>query len=897
MARLPVDIAELSNRNELPSGAMNVQAADARNFGGQVGAAVAGIGDAVQGLALKIEANKRQATGFDIEQQFLALQEEEAREYQERQRGLAGSGDGHWEATREATATKYNEWVDSLPSWAQDEYRTKAASKIAQRSNAAFQDQYVQQDNNTRAVLTEEERKAGVAVQENPETFEEFRARQHGLIDKSTLPAAEKEQRKREIDAALAVTAAESDAVNNPGVALGVTMQPGVEGIKGLIRSKEGFRTTAYWDVNAWRTGYGSDTYTTADGKVHKVTQDSVITQEDAERDLDRRINTEFMPAAIGAMGVDAWSNLSPAAQAVMVSLSYNYGAGAWTGRLKGVADAAKSGDPVAVAAAVRGLAGDNNGVNSGRRNAEADMVATGQGTGGAPPAYLEYLTADQRAAYERTAQNSFQGQIAAAQAIADAQRKADQDAALLSILEGPDPEGAAQAAREGGLFGTYEEVKKLNTALKARQDEGASATLGADLLSGAVPADRQSADHRKAVNSAFTGAVKAGVEPEVAARAAFDKTGIVPPDYAKGLIAGAASNDPARVAAAMASTSSLLGVDPNAFNGVPNTNKLRDDALVFNHRTQVLGESNEDAAKAILALRAQPPASAAAQEERLKAFRKDVLTPEQVEAGLAEAAGAWFFGSGATVPVGELTGGDAMRGIYRGLAEEGLRKFADPDLALTYASEEMGRRFGVFNGTLTQYPPDKAGVPALPNSDDPYAWVAEQAAKHASEALGEEFAADSIVLVPVENRGVSTRAGFTGNPMAIPGKPGKTSVPYSVVVIPADGSPAMMMPGVFFPDIEEYVAAKNAAPPTDGFMTPRGFVPGEDGGAPVTPEEAQAAQERELRGAAAVEAGRQMREIDPAEMARREAMTGLQARPTSEQLTDMFNFANPPQE
>jgi GH24 family phage-related lysozyme (muramidase) len=836
MARLPVDIADLSNRNELPSGAMNVQQATARSAGGQVGAAVAGLGDAVQGLALKIEANKRQSSGFDIEQQFLALQEEEAREYQERQRGLAGSGDGHWEATREATATKYNEWVDSLPSWAQDEYRTKAASKIAQRSNAAFQDQYVQQDNNTRAVLSDEERKAGVAVQENPETFEEFRARQHGLIDKSTLPAAEKETRKREIDAALAVTAAESDAVNNPGRALGATMQPGVEGIKGLIRKKEGFRETAYWDVTAWRTGYGSDTYTTADGKVHKVTQDSVITREDAERDLDRRINTEFMPAAVDATGADAWAKLSPAAQAVMTSLSYNYGAGAWTGRLKGVADAAKTGDPQALAEAVRGLAGDNGGVNAGRRNSEADMVLSGTGQGGAPPAYLEYLNADQRAAYERTAQNAFQGQMQDAQAIADAQRKAAQDAALLSILEGPDPDGAYAAARQEGLFGTYDEVKKLDTALKGRQENDTSTQRGLDIMSGAVLADRMSEGDRKAVNMAFNSSVRAGVEPEVAARAAFDKTGIVPPDFAKGLMAGAASRDPAKVEAALVGAANLLGADPNAFNGVTNSGRLVDDAFEFQRRTQILGESSADAAAAILADRLKPPASAAALTEGLKTFRKDVLTPEAVEAGLAAAAeNGW--GRDAAVPVGAMTGGDAMRSIYRGLAEEGFRKFGDPDRAISYAATEVGRRFGIFNDTLIQYPPDKAGLPALPNSDEPYAWVAEQAATEATAALGVDVPPGQVVLVPVEERGVSTRAAFTGTPMSIPGKQGKASVPYSIVVVPDDGGAPMVVPGVFLPDIEDYVKTKNAAPvatdpgvmgygagvevPTDPLMTP----------------------------------------------------------------------------
>ena len=41
-----------------------------------------------------------------------------------------------------------------------------------------------------------------------------------------------------------------------------------------LIKRFEGFRTTPYWDVNAYRTGYGSDTVTLADGSSpsHQIT-------------------------------------------------------------------------------------------------------------------------------------------------------------------------------------------------------------------------------------------------------------------------------------------------------------------------------------------------------------------------------------------------------------------------------------------------------------------------------------------------------------------------------------------------------------------------------------------------------------------------------------------------
>ena len=67
---------------------------------------------------------------------------------------------------------------------------------------------------------------------------------------------------------------------------------------KQLLRDSEGYRSEPYWDVNAWRIGYGSDTQTDAQGRVTRVTQNSRETREGAERDLQRRIRQEFMPSS-----------------------------------------------------------------------------------------------------------------------------------------------------------------------------------------------------------------------------------------------------------------------------------------------------------------------------------------------------------------------------------------------------------------------------------------------------------------------------------------------------------------------------------------------------------------------------------------------------------------------
>lgn len=146
-----------------------------------------------------------------------------------------------------------------------------------------------------------------------------------------------------------------------------------LEQATGLLKHFEGYRDKAYWDVNAHRVGYGSDTITKADGSIVKVTQGMQIDRADAERDLARR-SQEFANTARRNVTPDVWNKLTPNAQAALTSYAYNYGH-----VTQDVAEAAKrsvqSGNMNDLANAVRNRQTNNNGVNSRRRNQEADYI------------------------------------------------------------------------------------------------------------------------------------------------------------------------------------------------------------------------------------------------------------------------------------------------------------------------------------------------------------------------------------------------------------------------------------------------------------------------------------------------------------------------------------------
>jgi len=158
-----------------------------------------------------------------------------------------------------------------------------------------------------------------------------------------------------------------------PTVAAPVDGMPGPRGAAvgmDLTRKFERFREKPYFDVNAQRVGYGSDTVTTPEGKVVPVTKSTTTTQKDAERDLKRRIETEFIPKAAAQVGQENWDRLPENVAGALTSVTYNYGS-----LPNKVVAAVKTGNVNAIANAVEALADDNKGVNRGRRMSEAATI------------------------------------------------------------------------------------------------------------------------------------------------------------------------------------------------------------------------------------------------------------------------------------------------------------------------------------------------------------------------------------------------------------------------------------------------------------------------------------------------------------------------------------------
>jgi GH24 family phage-related lysozyme (muramidase) len=148
-----------------------------------------------------------------------------------------------------------------------------------------------------------------------------------------------------------------------------VTDDSGEHPAYAIIRRGEGLIQKPKMDVDKLRIGYGSDTITKDDGTVLPVTKDTVISKEDAERDLKRRV-PDFMGAAKKQVGENIWNKLDPDSQGSLTSVAYNHGS-----LPSQIVAAAKSGNNTALATAVNNLGGTNGGARADRRAFEASLI------------------------------------------------------------------------------------------------------------------------------------------------------------------------------------------------------------------------------------------------------------------------------------------------------------------------------------------------------------------------------------------------------------------------------------------------------------------------------------------------------------------------------------------
>lgn len=810
------------NREDLPNARMQVDRANADDFGGQIGRAAQGLADAGLQLAAKIKANADRVKDFDYEKQFLQLQEQDSLDYQERQRTMQGAADGHWMTARDATAGRFGQWLESLPADKRAEYAAKAQSFQNRRTAQAFQDQYQQQDANTRLTLTEEQRKAGVAVQQQPASYEQFVKDQEDLIDKSTLTPLEKQARKQELRNSLAFTAAQAEAQQNPASVVAASVGGGFRAALRQRESSGDDNAAASTSSALGRYQFLRDTWNRFAGSAGVPP----VTEEVRGGKSDPRLNPEWQEKVLDQYIAASTAALRAQSLPVTDANLYVLHFMGQTGGVQFLRELAKDSSASAATLFPEAAAANRSiffARNDPRTLSEvyANLTRSFNGAGvtaSARTAAQQNLTPQQNAAVLETAQRTLFAQQQAADAASQAQLAAQRNSVYVQLKEGPAPEATYEAARRTGVLTDIGDIQRAERIIKDRQEASADLNIGIGLAQGGRGvANPYDSSHKRGVGAVFDSMVKQGAAPAEAAAVLFDRTGIMPQQFATAMRGAMISEDPQKMTAALTAASNMLRQNPNAMAGIDGGADLQKQAQRYDFLTQDFGLSSEQAVQRMIQEGRDPERLNPVKSEQMDKFRKDYLTQEKVESRLT---GSWFGTIGGQMPKGPQR--TAISSIYAEFAREGFEVHRDPAMAMKYADAKMKEQFSVQNGVITRYPPDKAGLPALPGARDGHKWVNEQAAQIVQQRLGVVVGSDQVVLMPVERDGVSTSSVFrsrqgvevtrsdSGDPRQ---RTSYRSVPYQIVVTPKDDTQQLLvLDGAFFPDIEQYVTDKNKA-------------------------------------------------------------------------------------
>ncbi len=682
-----------------------------------VGQATEGFGRQIQQSAgqlgqLASLAQKRQEQIDDFERKkgWLQFEGQFAQKELEAQTNLQPGAAGYTERMQSQFNEDASKFIESLPESA----RAQAQLDVENLRNR-YQDRFAKTELKERTRYFQE----GIAestdqlaknIKANPNTYDEALQYGRDLIDNYGLPQIEKEAaiKSWERMATLAWLETEPPAVR--AKLLGTaTIDAG-----SLIRAKEGFRTKAYWDVNAYRTGYGSDTVTKADGTVVKVTKDTVITQADAERDLSRRI-AEFQGIAVKSVGVEAWQKLPPRAQAVLTSITYNYGE--LPERLHA---AVQSGDLEQMAAAVEGLRGDNGGVNSKRRQEEADILRGRASIPNAPPEVQERLD---RLTYEDQVKLNDQAQRDLVTVASDRQ-----DAFRLAIATDPLAVDRQQILDDplldDGQKATL--INSLNTALKSGEDD----RKAVDWVNTSGAGNPLDPDDRKNAERVYDMAIKAGGNPDVIGPAITASKGVVSKGYVNLIRNGLRDTSPLQVGAAYERAAGLFEMDPQAVRGAENGAELEDAAVKWRFYTDTMGMPADQAAARLAELNS--PESIKARDALLesqpvKDYLKD-LDADDIE-GMFDPG---FLSIGPALGASE-EGKAVAVSEFKQLFRESLGEVGgDLEAAEKLAFTRMSRNWGTSefsphgSGKVLKYPVEKL-YPEIGEGDDRHKYIRDQ--------------------------------------------------------------------------------------------------------------------------------------------------------------------------
>lgn len=728
MAKLP----DYRSQRSLNTGSAPLVSSDKTGLrqAAAMGNALQNAGQNLQALAQHNEKRERQKEDFATAQNYQQMHIELGADQDSFFEQAPADGSGFTDKfMTEGFQKRRDVFFDGLPERQREKYSQVLETDRLKWATSAAKIERKQLYESSAQVIAEQQNTFMNQISLDAGTYAESVASGMAIIDAAPIPEAMKDQARQDWEAsALAALAgkmidddpeAAKKALGGGSEAQGAASKRAAD----LLREFEGFRTGTYYDVDAHRTGYGSDTITKADGTIQKVRKGDKVSRADAERDLARR-TAEFENKTIKQVGGKQWAALPANARAALISTTYNYGT-----LPDKVANAVKTGDVEAIAQAVEGLKGHNKGINSDRRQKEANIIRGAEGITGAgkiDPTFagMDY---DARQRALNLANNGIRQRKSGE--ISD---NAEMKGAFQLQIATDDPSLTFQDILSSPLKDS--DKAQLVTSLESARKAQRSAMEYALRLQSGGDFDPYSTDDRKGIDTFFDGttdgvSVLDDQNAQTLARDIYSRSGILPKSALNQIRRGLGSIDPQQAASAAALASALQSDRPNEpglLGARDGGSELEKAATSYKHLTDNLGYSAEEAGRHLAEM--NDPQKRREREALLDTeSAKDAI--KEINAGtLAAALDPQFLGMDPQFRDPNIEAFAVSE--YRQMFKDNIVALAgDMDAAKSLTDQQIAKRYGVSDYTvagnekIVRFPVEKAFGSVNGNHD----WIGEQ--------------------------------------------------------------------------------------------------------------------------------------------------------------------------
>jgi hypothetical protein len=770
MALGPISIGNSSARRDLPSAAYNPGQVDARSFGGAPAAALQQAGQALGQFAevehqldLAALQEQKRVAEFNRETEFVDFASTQATTLAERARALSGDAMGFTKSTMEDFDASSAEFLARVPEDERPGWQARVAKLRAGQSAQALMTEFGQRDTHFRTQISVQQDTYLNGIAQTPDAVDAYVSQGENLIDLSGLSASEKETQKaawrQKAAFAYGAAVAERDpaalirSLGGPVTEAGdftldgaakPAEKQGVEffrsqglsgaataGVVGVL-SHEG----AGMNPNARNPGDGrdgSDSIGIAQWNAERATALKSFAASKGKPWNDLGVQLEFVLHEMktgDANARKAYRMLRDAdtVEEAVEAMNYYERPAGWE----------PGGDPTKVA-------GWADRVARGKRIAGTRAEATSEDA--PPPATdprLAALSFEDRMRLRGAAERTLQAEALEADRAEQAAQEERINALELRILDGKGGREDIAAARAEGWLEDASDVSRLTNIVETRERATADLTnFNSALATPGFVWNPYDDTQRDAVEAG----VKARGGTAMAAFEVWQKTGILAPSGGTAIRGGLASQDPAVVQATANIASNMLARNPGAFIGVEGENEIEEAAVMFNHLVNELGYTADVAGQRIAQMNdPEYRRRVKVAEPEAADFRKRLAKEDPTKA-IAQAVGGapGFFRMGATMGIGA----DQRRAInadYAELAADHYARYGDEKAAKAFALQRMGRLYGVSNGVVVKYPPERV-YPAVNGN---HKWLYAQAAEDVKKATGRDIPADRVFLMPL---------------------------------------------------------------------------------------------------------------------------------------------------